>query len=111
MSIIPTVWQPDPDAHMYDIFHSDSGINLGKFRDAYVDQLLEQGRTTIERDKRIGIYQQMQRHIAEQAYMIFVYASGAVELMRDVVKGYVSLPGAQPGSRSRQYFSQVWLDK
>jgi len=111
MSIIPTVWQPDPDAHMYDIFHSDSGINLGKFRDPYVDQLLEQGRTTIERDKRIGIYQQMQRHIAEQAYMIFVYASGAVELMRDVVKGYVSLPGAQPGSRSRQYFSQVWLDK
>ncbi len=111
MSIIPTVWQPDPDAHVYDIYHSDSGINLGKFRDPYVDQLLESGRTTIDRDKRIAIYQQLQRHAAEQAYMIFIYASGAVELVRDVVKGYVSLPGAQPGSRSRQFFKQVWLDK
>ncbi len=111
MSIIPTVWQPDPDAHVYDIYQSDSAINLGKFRDPYVDQLLDQGRTTIERDKRIAIYQQLQRYVADQAYMLYPYSYGAVELVRDFVKGYVSLPGAQPGSRSRQYFKQVWLDK
>lgn len=111
MSMIPTVWQPDPDAHVYDIFHSDSSINLGKFRDPFVDQLLDQGRTTIDRDKRIAIYQQLQRYVAEQAYMIWPYSSGAVELMRDFVKGYVSLPGAQPGSRSRQFFKTIWLDK
>jgi peptide/nickel transport system substrate-binding protein len=111
MSMIPTVWQPDPDAHVYDIYHSDSAINLGKFRDPFVDQLLDQGRTTIARDKRIAVYQQLQRHIADQAYMIHPYASGAVEIMREPVRGYVSLPGAQPGSRSRQFFKQVWLDK
>jgi peptide/nickel transport system substrate-binding protein len=111
MSMIPTVWQPDPDAHVYDIYHSDSAINLGKFRDPYVDQLLEQGRTTLDRDKRIAIYQQLQRYIADQAYMLYIYASGAVELLRDFVRGYISLPGAQPGSRSRQYFKTVWLDK
>jgi peptide/nickel transport system substrate-binding protein len=111
MSMIPTVWQPDPDAHVYDIYRSDSSINLGKFNDPYVDQLLESGRTTIDREKRIAIYQQLQRHAAEQAYMIFIYASGAVELVRDAVKGYVSLPGAQPGSRSRQFFKQVWLER
>jgi hypothetical protein len=27
------------------------------------------------------------------------------------VKGYISLPGAQPGSRSRQFFKQTWLDR
>ncbi|MDR7417792.1 MAG: ABC transporter substrate-binding protein [Armatimonadota bacterium] len=111
MSMIPTVWQPDPDAHVYDIYHSDSAINLGRFRDPFVDQLLEQGRTELDRNKRIAIYQQLQRHIADQAYMLHPYADGAVELLHENVRGYVSLPGAQPGSRSRHFFKQVWLDR
>jgi peptide/nickel transport system substrate-binding protein len=111
MSMIPLVWQPDPDAHVYDIFHSGSNINLGKFKDPRVDQLLEQGRTTLDRDKRVVIYQDLQRHMAEEAYLIFPYASGATEALRDTVKGYVSIPGAQPGSRSRQFFKQTWLDR
>lgn len=109
MSMIPLVWQPDPDAHVYDIFHSGSAINLGKFKDAKVDQLLEQGRTTLDRDRRIAIYRELQQHMADQAYLIFPYASGATEALRDTVKGYVSIPGAQPGSRSRQFFKQTWL--
>jgi peptide/nickel transport system substrate-binding protein len=111
MSMIPLVWQPDPDAHVYDIFHSGSKINLGKFNDARVDQLLEQGRTTLDRDKRVAIYRDLQRHMADEAYLVFPYASGATEALRDAVKGYVSLPGAQPGSRSRQFFKQTWLDR
>jgi peptide/nickel transport system substrate-binding protein len=111
MSMIPLVWQPDPDAHVYDIFHSGSHINLGKFKDARVDQLLEQGRTTLDRDKRVAIYRDLQRHMAEEAYLIFPYASGATEALSDSVKGYISLPGAQPGSRSRQFFKQTWLDR
>jgi peptide/nickel transport system substrate-binding protein len=111
MAMIPLVWQPDPDAHAYDIFHSSSNINLGKFKDATVDRLLEQGRTTLDRGKRVAIYQELQKHFADQAYMIFPYASGATELLLDTVKGYVSLPGAQPPSRSRQFFKQVWLEK
>ena len=43
--------------------------------------------------------------------MIFPYASGATELMLDSVKGYVSIPGAQPPSRSREFLKQVWLEK
>ena len=96
MSMIPLVWQPDPDAHVYDIFHSGSAINLGKFKDPRVDQLLEQGRTTLDRDKRIAIYRDLQRHMADQAYLVFPYASGATEALRDTVKDYVSIPGAQP---------------
>jgi peptide/nickel transport system substrate-binding protein len=111
MSMIPLVWQPDPDAHVYDIFQSGSNINLGKFKDPVVDRLLEQGRTTLDRTRRIAIYQELQKHFADQAYMIFPYASGAVELLLETVKGYVSIPGAQPPSRSRQFFKQVWLEK
>jgi peptide/nickel transport system substrate-binding protein len=96
---------------VYDIFHSGSHINLGKFKDARVDQLLEQGRTTLDRDKRVAIYRDLQRHMAEEAYLIFPYASGATEALSDSVKGYISLPGAQPGSRSRQFFKQTWLDR
>jgi peptide/nickel transport system substrate-binding protein len=111
MSMIPLVWQPDPDAHVYDIFHSSSNINLGKFNDTVVDRLLEQGRTTVDRNRRVAIYQELQRHFADQAYMIFPYASGATELLLDTVKGYISIPGAQPPSRSRQFFKQVWLER
>jgi peptide/nickel transport system substrate-binding protein len=111
MSMIPLVWQPDPDAHAYDIFHSASAINLGKFKDAQVDQLLERGRTTLDRDQRVAIYQELQRHMADQAYLVFPYASGATEVLRDTVKGYVSIPGAQPGSRSRIFFKQTWLER
>jgi peptide/nickel transport system substrate-binding protein len=111
MSMIPLVWQPDPDAHVYDIFHGSSNINLGKFKDAKVDDLLDRGRTTIDRDKRVQIYQELQRHMADQAYLVFPYASGAMEVLRDTVKGYASIPGAQPGSRSRIFFTQAWLER
>ncbi len=111
LSMIPLVWQPDPDAHAYDIFHSGSNINLGKFKDEKVDQLLERGRTTLDRDKRVAIYQDLQRHMADQAYLVFPYASGAIEALRDTVKGYVSIPGTQPGSRSRLFFKQTWLER
>jgi peptide/nickel transport system substrate-binding protein len=111
MSMIPLVWQPDPDAHVYDIFHSGSNINLGKFKDAKVDQLLEQGRTTLDREKRIAIYRDLQRYMADQAFLIFPYASGATEVLREAVKGYISIPGAQPGSRSREFFKQTWLER
>jgi peptide/nickel transport system substrate-binding protein len=111
LSMIPLVWQPDPDAHAYDIFHSESKINLGKFKDAQVDQLLERGRTTLARDARVAIYRDLQRHMADQALLIFPYASGATEVVRDTVKGYTSIPGAQPGSRSRLFFKQTWLDR
>jgi len=60
-----------------------------------VDRLLDQGRTTLDRAKRVAIYQELQKHFADQAYMIFPYASGATELLLDTVKGYVSIPGAQ----------------
>jgi len=30
-------------------------------------------------------------------------------VLRDTVKGYISIPGAQPGSRSRHFFKQTWL--
>jgi peptide/nickel transport system substrate-binding protein len=109
MAMIPLVWQPDPDAHMYNILHSESSINLGRFKDRIVDRLLEQGRATTEPISRGGIYRALQRHVADQAYMIFPYASGATELLDDRVRGYVPMPGAGPGSLSRQSFKQVWL--
>jgi peptide/nickel transport system substrate-binding protein len=111
MSMIPTVWQPDPDAHVYDIFHSGSAINLGKFSDPYVDRLLDEGRTTLNQDARVQIYQELQRYVADRAYMLFPYAYDNTELIRDVVKGYIPIPGTGPGSRSRIFFREAWLGR
>lgn len=111
MSMIPTVWQPDPDAHVYDIYHSGSAINLGKFNDASLDALLEAGRTTLNVDRRVQIYQELQRYVADRVYMLFPFAYDNTELIRDVVKGYTPIAGTGPGSRSRIFFREAWLSQ
>ena len=64
MCIIRHVWQPDPDAYLYQIYYSTSAINLGKWNDPLVDQWLDQGRTTLDPAKRVQIYAKLERRVA-----------------------------------------------
>ncbi len=72
-SIITLVWQPDPHTNVYPIFLSTSNINLGKFADADIDRLLEVGKRELDVEKRIEIYDEVQRIVAEKAYMLFPF--------------------------------------
>ena len=112
MCIIRHVWQPDPDAYLYPIYHSGSSVNLGKWADPVVDELLQQGRTTLDFQSRRAIYQRLERHVAEMAYVVVPYAFDYAELVPDRLQGYASLPGgAPPGTRSRQLLKGAWLDR
>ena len=104
LSMIGTIWQPDPDASVYDIYYSKSPINLGKWSDSTIDHLLELGRTTYSIKKRVAIYRQIERIVADKVYLIFPFSwASPYEMWRTNVHGYIPMPGGH-----RVYLKQTW---
>lgn len=65
----------DPDSYMYSYYHSsqiNTYLNGGKYVNEEVDQLLVDGRRTIDDDERREIYHQLQQIIADDAPAIWV---------------------------------------
>jgi peptide/nickel transport system substrate-binding protein len=67
----------DPD-NLYVWWHSEGAepgtpnlINFMNFEDEEVDRLLDEGRVTADEDEREQIYQDLNRHLAEQNYMLW----------------------------------------
>ena len=67
----------DPDDDLYRFFSShmlDAGSNYSGFSNPHVDELLAEGRRALKEEKRIAIYQQLQRELTENpAYNYLVY--------------------------------------
>jgi len=83
----------DPDA--YSIWHSSQypkGFNFVNYRNAEVDKLLEQGRTTIARNQRRDIYRKLWNLIAADQPYIFLWYPKTVSGIRERVGG-LSKPG------------------
>lgn len=83
----------DPDS--YEIWHSSQypkGLNFIGYNDPQADQLLEQGRTTLDREKRKKIYQELYRQIADDQPYLFVWYAKAITAINKKVKG-LSKPG------------------
>ncbi|MFJ5766671.1 ABC transporter substrate-binding protein [Lysinibacillus sp. NPDC093210] len=73
----------DADHHTYSLFYSDessvtsAGYNYGSYANAKVDALLEEGRTTVDPEKRKEVYMALQEELAEDppfAYFAYVDA-------------------------------------
>ena len=73
----------DADHHTYSLFHSSqssvtsAGYNYGSYANAKVDALLEEGRTTVDSNKRKDVYMALQEELAEDppfAYFAYVDA-------------------------------------
>ena len=60
-----------------------------------VDKLTEAGRRELDRSKRIGIYDQVQRIIAEDVPVIPLFHEDNVVLMNQDVEGYAITPNAR----------------
>jgi len=85
----------DPDFYQT-IFHSSSfapiGQNRGYYNNPRVDQLIVQGRSTFDREKRKGTYQELQQILAEELPYISLYHRDNVAIMRKNVKGFEMYP-------------------
>lgn len=74
----------DPDTQ-YIWWHSGSPTNFGRINDDEVDRLLEEGRVTTDPAERIGLYEDLNRRFADQAFNLWlVHAVWAVATAPDV---------------------------
>jgi peptide/nickel transport system substrate-binding protein len=65
----------DADAILHPLYHTEPGGWIGKWyaRVPGLDQLIDDARSTVDRDKRLTTYTQIQRLIQEEAPSIFLY--------------------------------------
>lgn len=83
----------DPDA--YSIWHSSqypAGLNFIGYSDPEVDRLLEQGRTTIDRQERKKIYGRIQQIISAEQPYVFLWYPRSIVAVSDRIGG-LSKPG------------------
>lgn len=83
-----TTPQGDPGAVLEGLLKSDGGSNSGKYSNADLDALLEQGRTTFDHESRKEIYNKVQEIIASDAALIPVFHVSQVNVGREGLSGY-----------------------
>lgn len=61
----------DPD--QYVLWHSTQETNLSRYKSPKLDVLLEEGRKTLDQEKRKEIYQEFQRFLVEDSPAVFLF--------------------------------------
>lgn len=96
----------DPDGYLYRTFSTGGSTNVFKFSDAKVDQLLNQGRTTVNLDARRKIYTELQVKLACQGPISHLVNGTLFSAARDNVQGFKPI-----ATRSLIYLRDTWLAK
>ncbi|MEK6609291.1 MAG: ABC transporter substrate-binding protein [Gemmatimonadota bacterium] len=97
----------DPDQAFHRHFHSaPGGKDFRRWNNKKADELLDAGRTTLDRAKRKQIYDQVQRLMAEDPITLPLYSPDLLYAMQKTVKGFQPHPtGFYYGLRF------AWLEK
>ena len=92
-------WIPDyfdADSYLTPQFHSYSlapnGANIFGFSDPQVDELIDQARSTLSEDIRLGAYEEAQERIVEQVPVIFLYVADIYDVTRYNIGNLVHSP-------------------
>ncbi len=89
-------WTIPPDPDGYNVWHSSKTrpgeLNFVHFRNAEVDQLLEDGRRTLEQQRRKKIYDRFQEILAEEQPYTFLYVPDALPAVASRVRGIKPAP-------------------
>jgi oligopeptide transport system substrate-binding protein len=83
---------PDPENFADALFHSGTEQNFGGYSNPELDKLLEAARIEQDVNKRIGMYQQAEQMIVDDAPVLFTVYSLSYVLVKPYVKGYVDTP-------------------
>lgn len=95
----------DPDRALYPALVTGGSVNAFQFSNPDVDRLLEEGRTTVDRSERMGVYAQAQQLIAEQAPLLFLFTRTEYVGLRDAVHNFELSP-----VETYRSLKQVWLE-
>jgi len=84
----------DPDPFAYTIWHSSQwkGRNFAHYKNARVDELLEQARRTAVVAERKKLYGDFSKVLMEDAPYVFLYFPQQVYVTRQGYEGFVALP-------------------
>ncbi|PMP67380.1 MAG: peptide-binding protein [Thermodesulfobacterium geofontis] len=84
-------WATGPDPDLYDIFHSSKikspGLNFIGYSNPELDRLLEEGRYTLDKEKRKKIYYKVQEILAEDQPYTFLYIPLSLEAIHKRFRG------------------------
>lgn len=81
-------WATGPEPDMSWIFDSDAVNNDVRFFDDYNDELLAEGRRTVDEEERKEIYQEWQQYISEELPYMFLYYPELTTVINERIKGY-----------------------
>ena len=91
---------PDPQDFLDILFHSESSINHGDFKNAEIDAVLEEARVEADIQKRIALYHDAEQMIVDAAPWVPMWFTGdRYALVKDYVEGYVMTPMIVPKLR------------
>ncbi|MBP7593343.1 MAG: hypothetical protein KBA85_17200, partial [Chloroflexi bacterium] len=83
---------PDPQNFLDVLYHSQSRQNVGGFRNAAIDALLEAARVEPDVDGRLRLYADIERMLVDEAPVVFTTHSLAAALVKPNVHNYILTP-------------------
>ena len=95
---------PDPENFADVLFHTGSQQNNGGYSNPQLDSLLEAARVETDVTERMGMYQQAEQMLVNDAAALFTVHHLSYELVKPYVKGYVLTPIDIPIER------YMWLE-
>jgi peptide/nickel transport system substrate-binding protein len=98
--------QPDPSGYTWGRFYSESPSNYAKISNAELDVLLDEQRTTVDREERKAVLAEVQHKIVELTPMLYYYCYYVWGIFRPYVKGVTPMANS-----SYVYQEDEWLDK
>lgn len=89
-------WGLSPEPDQYTMWHSSqtgpTQFNFVSYKNARVDTILEEGRRTLDRDKRAALYRELQAILAEDAPYVWLYIPYSLQLISKKVHGIKPAP-------------------
>ncbi|WP_051676978.1 peptide-binding protein [Maridesulfovibrio frigidus] len=89
-------WSITQDPDNYNVWHSSKavpgGLNIVKFKNSELDELLEKGRTTLVQADRKVIYDRIQEILHEEQPYCFLYVQMSLPIYQSRIKGLKIAP-------------------
>ncbi len=88
MTVVGWLGFIDPDEFFYNIFHSAGKWNQQVYNNPELDALLEKGRVTIDQQERKEIYHNVQKILAHDVPMAFLYMNPRIAAYLENISGF-----------------------
>ena len=101
---------PDPDA--YSLYFAIDGASYARgvnYENEALNDLLDQGRSTIDDEERKAIYAEFEAALFEDSPWLFLLFRPQAESAAANVQGYVRIPGL--GLRSEAFMENIWIEQ